>query len=91
MGNFPTDKTNKTHVCRRLLDGNPILLLASNEFLRCIFEFEGSRNQRQGSESFTRKVDFTRWFSIAFLINGVFIATRVGFELKTPVLWVHPV
>ena len=26
-----------------------------------------------------------RWFPVAFLINGVFIETRVGFELTTPV------
>ena len=30
-----------------------------------------------------------RWSPVFFLANGVFIVTRVGFELTTPVLRVH--
>ena len=33
---------------------------------------------------FSGEVNFTRWFPIAFLINGVFIVTRAGFEFTTP-------
>ena len=48
--------------------------------LRCILDFERSRNQRQGSE-FCEVVS-----RFAFLINGVLKVTRGGIELTTPVL-----
>ena len=55
--------------------------------LRFILDFERSENQRLGSKFFSRKMDFMRWFRVAFHANGVFIATRVGFELTTHVIW----
>ena len=57
--------------------------------LRCIFDFELSRNQRQGSEFFSREVEFMRWFPVAFqtpVTNGVLKVTHGGIELTTPVL-----
>ena len=53
--------------------------------LRCILQFECSRNQRQGS-TFPRKVDFMRWFPMVFLANGTFNVTIGGIELTNPVL-----
>ena len=50
-----------------------------------ILDFERSRKHRHCSEFF-REVDFTKWFPVAFLANGVFTVTRVGFELTTPAL-----
>ena len=47
--------------------------------------FKRSRDQRQGSEFLSRKLDFVRWSFVAFLSSGVFIITRAGIELITPV------
>ena len=33
--------------------------------------------------------EFKRWFPVAFLANSVFVVTRAGFELTTPVLRVR--
>ena len=41
-----------------------------------ILDFERSRNQRQHSKLLSRKVDFMRWFEVAFLANCVFIVTQ---------------
>ena len=41
--------------------------------LRRILSFERSRNQRRGAEFFLGKVDFMRWFPVAFLTNGVLL------------------
>ena len=40
--------------------------------MRRILDFRRSRNQRRGSEFFSSEVDFMRWFTVAFLTNGVF-------------------
>ena len=52
--------------------------------LHRILDLERSRNQRQGSEYFSREVEFMRWFPIAFLTSGVFIVAHGGIELTTP-------
>ena len=54
--------------------------------LRCILDFERTRNQRQGSKFFSREVEFMRWFPVAFLTNDVFTVTHGGIKLTTPVL-----
>ena len=54
--------------------------------LRCILDFERSRNQRQGPEFFSREVEFMRWYPVVFLTNGVLKGTHGGIELTTPVL-----
>ena len=51
-----------------------------------ILDFGRSRNQRQGSESFSRVVESMRWFPVPFLANGALKMTRGGIELTTPVL-----
>ena len=62
------------------------MVFPQNLLLRCILDFERSRNQRQGSEFFSREVEFMRWFPVALLTNGDFFLVRAGFELKTSVL-----
>ena len=52
--------------------------------LRCILDFERTRNQRQESD-FSGEVALMRWFSIAFFANGIFIVPLFGFELTTHV------
>ena len=59
-------------------------LVSALEQLHRILDFERSRNQRQGSESFLGKWIFMRWLPVAFLTNGVFIVTHGGIELTTP-------
>ena len=44
--------------------------LAYRTLLRRILDFEHSRNQRKGSEFFSREVGFMRWFPAALLTNG---------------------
>ena len=44
--------------------------------LHCILHLERSRNQRQGPDFSSRKVDFTRWFPAAYLTNEVLPKTR---------------
>ena len=38
---------------------------------------------RDRALSFSREMDFIRWFSVAFLTNGVFIVTHRGIELRS--------
>ena len=52
-------------------------------------DFERSRKQRQGSEFFSRDVEFTRRFPVASLANGVLNVTHGGVELTTPMLLVR--
>ena len=54
--------------------------------LRCTLDSKRSRNQRQGCEFFSRQVEFMRWFSVAFLTDGVFKVIHGGIEQITPVL-----
>ena len=54
--------------------------------LRCILDFELSRNQRQGSEFFLGKWIFMMWFPVAFITNGVLKVTHGEIELTAPVL-----
>ena len=66
--------------------------IVTNHFellLRCILDLEHRRNQRKGSELFSREVDLMRWFPVALFTNDVFIVTSAGFQLTTPVLWVR--
>ena len=46
---------------------------------------------RDRALSFSRRVDITGCSPVAFLANGVFIVTRVGFELTTRVTSPHAV
>ena len=36
-----------------------------------ILDFERNKNQRHGSEFFSREVGFMRWFPVAYLTNRV--------------------
>ena len=57
-----------------------------NGRLRCILDFDLSRNQRQGSEYFPGKVQFMRWFPVDFLTNGALNVTDREINLRAPVL-----
>ena len=39
--------------------------------------------------SFSRETGFVRWLPVAFLTNGFFTVTCVGFELASPALWAN--
>ena len=60
--------------------------MVNEKKLRRMFDCELSRNQRHGSESFSREVELIRWLPVAFLTNGVLRVTHGGIELTTPVL-----
>ena len=48
--------------------------------LQCILNFEHGRTIDRAM-SFSREVNFMRWFPVACLTNGVVIVTHGGFEL----------
>ena len=53
-----------------------IIVIVMTRKLRRILDFEGSKNQRQGAEHFSREVDFTRWFPVASPTKDVFMMTH---------------
>ena len=84
------------HYARDLLgpDFCKDVFLNSKTFLSYInyvaYSISSVAETRDGALSyFSRKVEFTRWFPVAFLANGVLKVTRGGIELTTPVLRVR--
>ena len=68
------------------LGGKITKILMSVLNLCCILDFECSRNQRQGSEFFSREGDFMRWFPVVSLNDGILKVTHEGIKLTIPVL-----
>ena len=53
---------------------------------RVAYSISSVAETRDRAMSFSREVEFMSWFPVAFLANCNFVMTRIGFDLKAPVL-----